>query len=77
VHRRTGARYEVITAFIDWAQHDRDDGVKAFTIRDDMIVPLAEEGSERKVTTATIGTVHGRKATADDPMPVGNGPVIH
>jgi hypothetical protein len=77
VHHET-RRYGVVTSFIDWpSEQDRDEGVKAFTVRDNLIVPLRESGSTAKVTTIAFGTVGGRRAQPDDPMPLAEGtPVI-
>jgi hypothetical protein len=77
VHRKTGVRYEVVTQFIDWAQLDENSDVKAFVVRDGLICPLVEESTQTKATSVVVGTLEGRRARADDPMPLGEGtPVI-
>lgn len=79
VHTKTRTRYTVVTAFVDWpTEHDRDDGVHAFTVRDNLLVPLREAGSTERETTTFFGEIDGRMARDDDPivMPAGT-PVIY
>jgi hypothetical protein len=78
VHRKTGTRYEVVTAFVDWpliGSGDEGTGVTAFATRGSLIVPLRISGRMPKIKTLIVGSVAGRKGRQDDPLPV-EGPVI-
>ena len=60
----------VVTSFVDLGD-PKSSGVEAFTVREDLLVPLRRpEWKDERDTSLFAGEVYGRKATGSERMPM-------